>query len=156
MKKETKELSFLQEEYQGLKLTISDLKQIQSLIDRGPIYRLACYFKDYEGTPLKYLTKTGFKSAADSIEQNLQKLPLAPYKVFKFRIEDDPIIIADFCPKFLLEVNTVEEYLKILVTFKNYIDQIQIADAEIDVGIFGDSPKNVPEEVKKFKELFLD
>jgi len=146
----------LLEKYSELELVISDLKEIQGLINRGPVYRLSCYFEGYQGTPLKYLTKPGLKAVVDSIEQQLEKLPLAPYKVFQFEHENGPIITADFCPEFFLEVDKVEEYLKILVNFKDYIDQIQIADAKIDLGMFGDSPRTVPEEVKLFKELFLD
>jgi hypothetical protein len=145
----------LLEEYSELELVMSDLKEIQGLINRGPVYRLSCYFKDYQGTPLKHLTKPGLKAVADSIEQQLQKLPLVPYKVFQFELEDGPIITADFCPEFLLEVDTVEDYLKILINFKDYIDQIEIADAKIDFGMFGDSPA-VREEETKFKKLFLN
>jgi uncharacterized protein YdcH (DUF465 family) len=146
----------LVEEYNELNLTISDLEEIEGLIKRGPIYRLSANFKDYKGTPLKHLTETGVIAAADSIEKCLQELPLTPYKVFQWEFEGTRSITADFCPDFLLKVGKVEEYLKILVNFKDYIEQIEIAEAKIDFGSFGDSPANAREEVTKFKELFLD
>lgn len=145
----------LVEEYNELNLTISDLEEIEGLINRGPIYRLCCSFNNYQKTPLKHLTKIGVTAAADSIEQHLQTLPLTPYKVFQFEHEDGPIITADFCPDFLLELDTVEEYLKILVNFKNFIDQIEIADAKIDFGMFGDSPAVESKKDATFRKLFL-
>ena len=146
----------LVEKYKELNLTISDLEEIEGLINRGPIYRLSANFKDYKGTPLKHLTEAGVTAAADSIEKHLQELPLVPYKVFQWEFEETRSITADFCPDFLVEVETVEEYLKILANFKDYIEQFEIGDAIINFGMFGDSPANAREEVTKFKELFLD
>jgi hypothetical protein len=128
--KEAEKLNNLLDKYKELELTISDLEKIKLFTNRNEIYRFSCYFRDIEGTPLKCIEGIGANIATRSIAEHLQKLTFQPYDVFKLRIEDEPIVIADFYLD-LPEVNELEDYLEILINFKNYIEQIEIADAKI-------------------------
>ncbi|SFL22842.1 hypothetical protein [Halanaerobium salsuginis] len=152
-------LEALLEEYKELGLEIDDLKQIQSQIDRGAVYRLAAQIKDFKGQPLKYFSKIGLNAAYDSIKSRLDSLPIEPDRTFLINefSEFETVIIADWNPPFLLKCSSKKELLDILIKFQKYLNsEIDFCDASIDLGILSDDPAVETKRSLKFKELFLD
>jgi len=152
-------LEALLEQYKELGLEIDDLKQIQCMIDRGPLHRLGAEIKDYKGQPLQYFSKPGLDAAYDSIKNKLENLPIAPDRTFLHNnlSENEPTITADWNPPFLLKCSSIQEILDMLIKFQKYLDsEIEFCDASIDLGCLHDDPAIETERSLKFKELFLD
>lgn len=152
-------LESLLEEYKELGLEIADLKQIQCMIDRGPVHRLGAEIKDYNGQPLKYFSKIGLNAAYDSIKSRLNSLPIEPDRTFLFNefSEFETVIIADWEPPFLLKCSSKKELLDILTKFQKYLDsEIDFCNADLDLGILSDDPAVESERSLNFKKLFLN